>query len=257
MTAHAPLRRHLRLVVPRVEARLLPAEDAPAALPEPLRRAAHGLRDQRDLLQAAVRVGGRPLGRRDAARVPLRLQGPPGPDPRAPAALAARRGGAARALPGEPGAARRAPRRGAGPACRRTACATTPRSRACCRACPACRSRSSSGTSPGTTRRSRRAWPRPAGRSVWPSGTARCPSACPTARWRTFGCARTSTRTRRARAGASCSTARPPTRPVFVFAKHEGVPAGNPHAGVGLAQWLVTAKSGRASRRPAAAAPAP
>jgi uncharacterized protein YecE (DUF72 family) len=30
-------------------------------------------------------------------------------------------------------------------------------------------------------------------------------------------------------------------RPVFVFAKHEGVPAGNPHAGVGLAQWLVGA----------------
>jgi uncharacterized protein YecE (DUF72 family) len=28
-------------------------------------------------------------------------------------------------------------------------------------------------------------------------------------------------------------------RPVFVFAKHEGVPAGNPHAGVGLAEWLV------------------
>jgi uncharacterized protein YecE (DUF72 family) len=28
-------------------------------------------------------------------------------------------------------------------------------------------------------------------------------------------------------------------RPVFVFAKHEGVPAGNPRAGVGLAQWLV------------------
>jgi uncharacterized protein YecE (DUF72 family) len=28
-------------------------------------------------------------------------------------------------------------------------------------------------------------------------------------------------------------------RPVFAFAKHEGVPAGNPHAGVGLAQWLV------------------
>jgi uncharacterized protein YecE (DUF72 family) len=29
-------------------------------------------------------------------------------------------------------------------------------------------------------------------------------------------------------------------RPVFAFAKHEGVPAGNPHAGVGLAQWLVS-----------------
>lgn len=30
-------------------------------------------------------------------------------------------------------------------------------------------------------------------------------------------------------------------RPVFAFAKHEGVPAGNPHAGVGLAEWLVGA----------------
>jgi uncharacterized protein YecE (DUF72 family) len=29
-------------------------------------------------------------------------------------------------------------------------------------------------------------------------------------------------------------------RPVFAFAKHEGVPAGNPHAGVGLAQWLIS-----------------
>ena len=28
-------------------------------------------------------------------------------------------------------------------------------------------------------------------------------------------------------------------RPVFAFAKHEGVPAGDPHAGLGLAQWLV------------------
>lgn len=28
-------------------------------------------------------------------------------------------------------------------------------------------------------------------------------------------------------------------RPVFAFAKHEGIPAGNPHAGVGLAEWLV------------------
>lgn len=29
------------------------------------------------------------------------------------------------------------------------------------------------------------------------------------------------------------------TRPVYAFAKHEGVPAGDPFAGVGLAQWLV------------------
>ena len=28
-------------------------------------------------------------------------------------------------------------------------------------------------------------------------------------------------------------------RPVYAFAKHEGIPAGNPYAGVGLAQWLV------------------
>jgi uncharacterized protein YecE (DUF72 family) len=28
-------------------------------------------------------------------------------------------------------------------------------------------------------------------------------------------------------------------RPVFVVAKHEGVPAGDPHVGVGLAQWLA------------------
>jgi uncharacterized protein YecE (DUF72 family) len=27
-------------------------------------------------------------------------------------------------------------------------------------------------------------------------------------------------------------------RPVYAFAKHEGVPAGDPHAGVGLATWL-------------------
>ena len=30
------------------------------------------------------------------------------------------------------------------------------------------------------------------------------------------------------------------TRPVLCFAKHEGVPAGDPHAGVGLAEWLVS-----------------
>ena len=27
-------------------------------------------------------------------------------------------------------------------------------------------------------------------------------------------------------------------RPVFAIARHQGIPAGNPHAGVGLAQWL-------------------
>jgi uncharacterized protein YecE (DUF72 family) len=31
-------------------------------------------------------------------------------------------------------------------------------------------------------------------------------------------------------------------RPVFAFAKHEGVPAGDPHAGVGLAEWLLTGR---------------
>ncbi len=29
------------------------------------------------------------------------------------------------------------------------------------------------------------------------------------------------------------------TRPVFAFAKHEGIPAGDPLGGIGLAQWLV------------------
>ncbi len=28
-------------------------------------------------------------------------------------------------------------------------------------------------------------------------------------------------------------------RPVYAFAKHEGIPAGDPYGGVGLAQWLV------------------
>jgi uncharacterized protein YecE (DUF72 family) len=28
-------------------------------------------------------------------------------------------------------------------------------------------------------------------------------------------------------------------RPVFAFAKHEGIPAGNPFGGIGLAEWLV------------------
>jgi uncharacterized protein YecE (DUF72 family) len=36
-------------------------------------------------------------------------------------------------------------------------------------------------------------------------------------------------------------------RDVFAFAKHEGVPAGNPYAGVGLAQWLVA--QGEANKR--------
>lgn len=31
-------------------------------------------------------------------------------------------------------------------------------------------------------------------------------------------------------------------RPVYAFAKHEGVPAGDPFGGVGLAQWLVSAR---------------
>ncbi len=35
-------------------------------------------------------------------------------------------------------------------------------------------------------------------------------------------------------------------RPVYAFAKHEGVPAGDPFAGVGLAQWLVEAAVGGA-----------
>ncbi len=33
-------------------------------------------------------------------------------------------------------------------------------------------------------------------------------------------------------------------RPVFCFAKHKGVPAGDPHAGVGLAEWLAGAGEG-------------
>jgi uncharacterized protein YecE (DUF72 family) len=33
-------------------------------------------------------------------------------------------------------------------------------------------------------------------------------------------------------------------RPVYVFAKHEGVPAGDPFAGVGLAQWLAESAGG-------------
>jgi uncharacterized protein YecE (DUF72 family) len=32
-------------------------------------------------------------------------------------------------------------------------------------------------------------------------------------------------------------------RPVYAFAKHEGVPAGDPYAGVGLAQWLMEASA--------------
>jgi hypothetical protein len=31
-------------------------------------------------------------------------------------------------------------------------------------------------------------------------------------------------------------------RPVYVFTKHEGVPAGDPYAGVGLAESLVGAR---------------
>jgi uncharacterized protein YecE (DUF72 family) len=38
-------------------------------------------------------------------------------------------------------------------------------------------------------------------------------------------------------------------RPVFAFAKHEGVPAGDPNAGLGLAQWLVSATGPRVSPR--------
>ena len=30
-------------------------------------------------------------------------------------------------------------------------------------------------------------------------------------------------------------------RPVLCFAKHEGIPAGDPHAGIGLAEWLARA----------------
>jgi uncharacterized protein YecE (DUF72 family) len=33
------------------------------------------------------------------------------------------------------------------------------------------------------------------------------------------------------------------TRPIFAFAKHEGIPAGDPFGGVGLAQWLVEQRS--------------
>jgi uncharacterized protein YecE (DUF72 family) len=33
-------------------------------------------------------------------------------------------------------------------------------------------------------------------------------------------------------------------RPVYAFAKHEGVPAGDPYAGVGLAQWLLGSPPG-------------
>jgi uncharacterized protein YecE (DUF72 family) len=36
-------------------------------------------------------------------------------------------------------------------------------------------------------------------------------------------------------------------RPVYAFAKHEGVPPGDPHAGVGLAEWLVAGPRDRAT----------
>jgi uncharacterized protein YecE (DUF72 family) len=36
-------------------------------------------------------------------------------------------------------------------------------------------------------------------------------------------------------------------RDVYVFARHEGVPAGDPHVGVGLAEWLVGATAGPVS----------
>lgn len=35
-------------------------------------------------------------------------------------------------------------------------------------------------------------------------------------------------------------------RPVFAFAKHEGIPAGDPYGGIGLAEWLVREGGGAA-----------
>ncbi len=36
-------------------------------------------------------------------------------------------------------------------------------------------------------------------------------------------------------------------RPTYVFGRHKGIPAGDPHAGVGLAEWMVDAVSGGTS----------
>lgn len=39
-------------------------------------------------------------------------------------------------------------------------------------------------------------------------------------------------------------TASAATRPTYVFGRHEGIPAGDPHAGVGLSAWMIDAMSG-------------
>ncbi len=80
-----------------------------------------------------------------------------------------------------------------------------------------------------------------AGGTVCVGGDRRAPCCrgCPRARSPTCACARTATRPRPATAGATCSSARPPTGPVYAFAKHEGLEAGDPFGGVGLAEWLA------------------
>ncbi len=90
-----------------------PAAPAAEGLPRVLRGPADRVRDQRHLLPGAVGVDRHPLGRRDAARLPLRGQGASAADPLAGAS--AGRGGrrVPRALPGVPHRARRPPRGGA------------------------------------------------------------------------------------------------------------------------------------------------
>ena len=64
-------------------------------------------------------------------------------------------------------------------------------------------------------------------------------AACRAGRWPTCACAARATRAEARDGWRDLLEREAADRPVYAFAKHEGVPAGDPYAGVGLAQWLV------------------
>ena len=66
--------RHFRLVLPVLEARLLPGRHEARRVPAPLRRALRDRRAEHDRLPAPARGAVRALGRADAARLPVRAE---------------------------------------------------------------------------------------------------------------------------------------------------------------------------------------
>ena len=245
--AGEPAHRHIGLGVPRMEARLLPRGAPPGPVPDPLRRRAERLRDQRDPLPRAVRGGGGAVGRGDPPGLPVRGQGAPAAHPRAGASPGRGRRRVPRAVPRLAGPPRDPPRRRALPVpahARRDDAALDGLLGCLPPGLPvALEFRHDSWDEPDGARADRGGG-RHGLRARRPR--ARSSRACRPGRSAYVAPARRELLGRgAARAGASCWSARPRSAPCTRSRSTRASRPGNPHAGVGLAEWLVAATTPR------------